>query len=128
MKTAYDFSLVIISHDLSVLRHICDRVVIMYLGAIVESAPASDLFRRCQHPYSEALIAAIPRIGGGGERQKKVILRDDIPSALAIPAGCRFHPRCGYARDICRNEVPLLEEKRPGHRAACHFSNQIFAT
>jgi len=127
MKTAYGFSLVIISHDLSVLRHICDRVVIMYLGAIVESAPAADLFRQCLHPYTEALIAAIPRIDTSGDR-KKIILRDDVPSGLAIPTGCRFHPRCRYTQDICRKEAPQLEEKRPGHRASCHFSNQIFLT
>jgi peptide/nickel transport system ATP-binding protein len=125
MKSAYNFSLVIISHDLSVLRHICDRVLIMYLGAIVESAPASELFRRCLHPYTEALIAAIPRISRTGSRQT-IILRDDVPSGLAIPEGCRFHPRCSYAQDLCRREAPLLEIKRSGQLAACHFSNSLY--
>jgi len=125
MKAAYNLSLVIISHDLSVLRHICDRVVIMYLGAIVESAPASELFKRCLHPYTEALIAAIPRINRTGARQT-IILRDDIPSGLAIPVGCRFHPRCCYAQDLCRKESPPLENKRFGHMAACHFSDTIY--
>jgi peptide/nickel transport system ATP-binding protein len=125
MKSAYNLSLMIISHDLSVLRHICDRLSIMYLGAIVESAPASELFKRCLHPYTEALIAAIPKINRQ-EGHKAIILRDDIPSPLAIPAGCRFHPRCRYARDICRSTEPQLEEKRPNHHAACHFSDSIF--
>jgi len=125
MKTTFNLSLVIISHDLSVLRHICDRVSIMYLGAIVESAPASDLFKQCRHPYTEALIAAIPRIKREGET-RPAILMDDIPSPLAIPSGCRFHPRCRYAQEICRSTEPMLEEKHPGHQTACHFSDTIF--
>ena len=125
MKTDYHLSMMIISHDLSVLRHICDRVAIMYLGTIVECAPAAQLFPCCRHPYSEALIAAIPRINPDEQRTRH-ILKDDVPSPLAIPGGCRFHPRCRYAEAICRSEVPPLEEKRPGHLAACHFSNVIF--
>ena len=127
MKASYNLSLAIISHDLSVLRHICDRVVIMYLGAIVESAPASELFKQCRHPYTEALIAAIPRVDRTDGRQT-IILRDDIPSGLAIPPGCRFHPRCRYAQDLCKREAPLLENKLSGHMAACHCSSSIFST
>jgi peptide/nickel transport system ATP-binding protein len=126
MKSAYSLSLVIISHDLSVLRHICDRVNVMYLGALVESASASDLFRRCLHPYTEALIAAIPGMHKGGNAHKNILLNDDIPSPLAIPSGCRFHPRCRHARDICRHEAPTLDEKNTGHHAACHFSREIY--
>lgn len=125
MKADYNLSLVIISHDLSVLRHICDRVVIMYLGIIVESTNASKLFQRCLHPYTEALLSAIPGIGPEA-RHSKPILKDDLPSPMAIPTGCRFHPRCRYAEEICRKEVPPLEEKRSGHLAACHFSNSIY--
>ena len=125
MKSRFSLSMMIISHDLSVLRHICDRVTIMYLGIVVECAPASKLFRRCLHPYSEALTAAIPRIKPD-EQHTRYILKDDLPSPLAIPGGCRFHPRCRYAETICRTEVPPLEEKQPGHFAACHFSNAIF--
>lgn len=125
MKTEFSLSLVIISHDLSVLRHICDRVAIMYLGIIVESAPASELFQRFQHPYTEALIAAIPSINAGVHGARH-ILKDDLPSPLAVPPGCRFHPRCRYAEAICSREAPPLEEKRPGHFAACHFSSSIF--
>jgi len=126
MKSQFSLSMMIISHDLSVLRHICDRVAIMYLGIVVEYAPASELFRHCLHPYSEALIAAIPRIKPDEQRTRH-ILKDDIPSPLAIPRGCRFHPRCRYAKAICNTEVPPLEEKQPGHFAACHFSDSIFS-
>jgi peptide/nickel transport system ATP-binding protein len=125
MKNSFNLSLVIISHNLSVLRHMCDRVAIMYLGSIVEQAPASDLFRQCRHPYTEALIAAIPNIAADGH-PAAVILTDDLPSPLAIPSGCRFHPRCRYAGEICRKVLPELREIVDGHAAACHFAEQIF--
>jgi peptide/nickel transport system ATP-binding protein len=125
MKSHYDLSLVMISHNLSVLRHMCDRVMIMYLGIIVEYASASDLFRQCQHPYTEALIAAIPRISTETAKAT-VILTDDLPSPLAIPCGCRFHPRCRYAVEICRKEQPPLTERANGHASACHFATTIF--
>ncbi|MDR3581095.1 MAG: ATP-binding cassette domain-containing protein [Oryzomonas sp.] len=125
MKTEHHLTMVIISHDLSVLRHVCDRVLVMYLGVIVESAPAAQLFQHFQHPYTEALIAAIPRITGG-HRHATVLLSGDLPSPLAIPGGCRFHPRCRYAAEICRTTSPPLEEKRDGQFAACHLSKDIF--
>jgi peptide/nickel transport system ATP-binding protein len=125
MKKEQHLTMVVISHDLSVLRHICDRVLIMYLGVIVEDAPALELFQHYLHPYTEALIAAIPRIDNL-QRHKTPLLTDDLPSPLAIPSGCRFHPRCRYAQDICRRVQPPLEEKRSGRLAACHFSNDIF--
>jgi peptide/nickel transport system ATP-binding protein len=125
MKREFGLSLIIISHNLSVLQHMCDRVVIMYLGSIVEQAQASDLFRQCRHPYTEALIAAVPRISVD-DRPAPVILTDDLPSPLAIPSGCRFHPRCRYAEAICRTDVPELREICPGHASACHFAGKIF--
>jgi peptide/nickel transport system ATP-binding protein len=125
MKSSFNLSLIIISHNLSVLRHMCDRVSIMYLGIIVEQAPAADLFKQCLHPYTEALIAAIPRVAVGSH-QAQALLKDDLPSPLNIPAGCRFHPRCRYAADICRQEIPALVEMTPGHASACHFASRIF--
>ena len=125
MKNSFNLSLIIISHNLSVLRHMCDRVMIMYLGIIVEQAPATDLFKQCLHPYTEALIAAIPKIDVDA-RQTAVILNDDLPSPLNIPSGCRFHPRCRYAAEICRKEIPTLLEINPGHASACHFAKSIF--
>jgi len=126
MKGSFNLSLIIISHNLSVLRHMCDRVAIMYLGIIVEQASAADLFRQCLHPYTEALIAAIPRVTVGAH-QAQVILNDDLPSPLDIPSGCRFHPRCRYAAEICRTDVPALLEINPGHLSACHFAKTIFS-
>jgi peptide/nickel transport system ATP-binding protein len=125
MKSNFDLSLIMISHNLSVLRHMCDRVMIMYLGIIVEYAPAHELFRQCQHPYTEALIAAIPRIRAE-PRTATVILADDLPSPLAIPSGCRFHPRCRYAAEICKKDPPALIERANGHASACHFATTIF--
>jgi len=125
MKNNFSLSLVIISHNLSVLRHMCDTVIIMYLGIIVEQAPAADLFRQCLHPYTEALIAAIPRVTVD-KHPAIIILNDDLPSPLSIPSGCRFHPRCRYAAEICRKEVPALLEIDPGHSTACHFATTIF--
>jgi len=125
MKSEHHLTMIIVSHDLSVLRHICDRVMVMYLGVIVESAPAGQLFQHFRHPYTEALIAAVPRIAGG-HRDASVLLSGDLPSPLAIPGGCRFHPRCRYAAEICRTTPPPLEEKRDGHFAACHLSEVIF--
>lgn len=125
MKVDYNLSLIIISHNLSVLRHMCDRVIIMYLGVVVESASAHSLFQQCLHPYTEALIAAVPRLVPDS-RQNRVILTGDLPSPLAIPAGCRFHPRCRYAEDICRTQVPPLRELTPGHTSACHLAETVF--
>jgi peptide/nickel transport system ATP-binding protein len=126
MKTNFELSLIMISHNLSVLRHMCDRVMIMYLGSIVEYAPASELFKQCQHPYTEALIAAMPSINTA-TRKATVILTDDLPSPLAIPSGCRFHPRCRYAAEICKTEQPALIERAEGHASACHFATTFFS-
>ena len=125
MKTDFTLSMMIVSHNLLVLRHICDRIIIMYLGVIVESGPASELFSHCRHPYTEALIAAIPGFHTS-PAAKKELLRDDLPSALSIPAGCRFHPRCRHAVEICRHEVPILQEYASGHSAACHLSKTLY--
>jgi len=126
MRRDFSLSMMIVSHNLLVLRHICDRIIIMYLGAVVESGPASALFLRCRHPYTEALIAAIPGLHSLTV-SKGELLRDDLPSALSIPPGCRFHPRCRHAIDICRREVPPLIEYAPGHSAACHLSRQLYS-
>ncbi len=125
MKLDFTLSMMIVSHNLLVLRHVCDRIIIMYLGAIFECGPASEIFRRCRHPYTEALIAAIPGLHATPS-SKSELLRDDLPSALSIPPGCRFHPRCRHAVDRCRHEVPNLVEYASGHTAACHLSDQLY--
>ena len=125
MKQDFALSMMIVSHNLIVLRHICDRIIIMYLGAVIECGPAAEIFRRCRHPYTEALIAAIPGLKASSV-SKDELLKDDLPSALSIPPGCRFHPRCRYAVELCRREVPRLVEYASGHTAACHLSKSLF--
>lgn len=125
MKLDYALSMIIVSHNLLVLRHICDRIIIMYLGAIVESGTAQDIFSNCRHPYTEALIAAIPG-SLSPLSQKNNLLCDDLPSPLSIPTGCRFHPRCRYAITICRQEAPQLTEYAKGHSSACHLSDKLY--
>jgi len=125
LKQQYGLAFLFIAHDLSVVRHISDRIAIMYLGRIVEAGPRDAIFSSFLHPYTEALVSAIPRVGTATERQR-IILAGDVPSPLAIPAGCPFSSRCRYARELCRAETPQLDEKEPGHWAACHFSNDLF--
>lgn len=125
MKRDFSLSMMIVSHNLLVLRHMCDRIVIMYLGAVVESGTAAELFQRCRHPYTEALIAAVPGMQKNS-RATGLLLKDDLPSAVSIPSGCRFHPRCRYATEICHREVPPFIEHSTGHSSACHHSTELF--
>ncbi|HKZ16972.1 MAG TPA: oligopeptide/dipeptide ABC transporter ATP-binding protein [Geobacteraceae bacterium] len=126
LKSEYSLSFLIIAHDLSVIRHMCDRVLVMYLGKIVENGRRDDVFSGYLHPYTEALISAMPQIDPDS-RRKRIILRGDIPSPLDPPSGCPFHTRCPYAElPVCAEVPPPLEEKEPGHLASCHFSEKLF--
>lgn len=125
MKHDFNLSLILISHNLSVLHHLCDRIVIMYLGIIVEDAPARSVFSESRHPYTRALLAAIPSISRN-HAVSHPVLTDDLPSPFAIPSGCRFHPRCHYAQDICTSHTPELRSISGKHRAACHFADTLF--
>ena len=115
---------IFVAHDLSVVRHISDRVAVMYVGQIVELATTEAVFARPRHPYTVALMRAVPvpdpRVAATG-----AILKGEVPSPAAPPSGCYFHPRCQFAEDRCRREAPLLREVSPGHFARCHFAGQL---
>ncbi|WCF07378.1 ABC transporter ATP-binding protein [Paenibacillus thiaminolyticus] len=109
-----------ISHDLSVVEHVCSRIGVMYLGSLVELAPRDELFRQPLHPYTQALLSAIP-IPDPKRKRSRIVLRGDIPSPVNPPSGCKFHTRCPAAKDICRQETPLFREVGSQHYAACHL-------
>lgn len=120
LQAKLDLTYLFISHDLSVVEHCCRRIGVMYLGKLVELAPAAELYRDPRHPYTQALISAIPTIGG--ERRERLVLTGDLPSPTAPPAGCRFHTRCPFATERCSREPPDLRQVGPDHWAACHRS------
>jgi len=112
-----------ISHDLGVVEHLSDRVAIMYLGRIVELGPTEELFAEPNHPYTQALLREVPRLDTRRRRFEPV--KGEIPSPLDPPPGCHFHPRCPFAMDRCRDEVPLLKEVAPGRVSACHLNDAV---
>jgi oligopeptide/dipeptide ABC transporter ATP-binding protein len=120
LQRRFDLTYIFISHDLSVVRHVCDRVAVLYLGRMVELAPSADLYARPGHPYTEALLSAVPVANPVGKR-KRILLHGDPPSPLNPPAGCAFHPRCRHSQEICASARPALAEIAPGHWVACHF-------
>ena len=117
-------SYLFISHDLSVVRYLADEIAVMYLGAIVEQAPAVALFARPAHPYTRALIDSVPAVHPKG-RRRRVALEGEVPSAASLPSGCRFRTRCAFATDICAREAPALRVLADGHRVACHHAEAI---
>jgi oligopeptide/dipeptide ABC transporter ATP-binding protein len=116
LKLSYLF----IAHNLAVVKHISDRVAIMYLGKIVETAASETLYATPRHPYTQALISAIPR-PDPKRRSQRIVLQGDVPSPINPPSGCPFHPRCRHATERCRKEAPALRETTPGHTVACHY-------
>jgi peptide/nickel transport system ATP-binding protein len=113
-----------VAHNLSVVRYISDRVAVMYVGRVVELAPTNRLFRAPQHPYTEALLANVPK-PDPRLRGARVALQGEVPDPANPPAGCHFHPRCPYAKERCRTETPLLRPTAPGQYVACHFADQL---
>src|SRR5262245_14261058 len=120
LQDEYKLSYIFIAHNMSVVEHISDRVAVMYLGKIVEVAPSKALYAAPRHPYTEALLSAVPVPDPTAEKQR-IILEGDVPSPINPPTGCRFHPRCRYKQDICAAQSPELREWAPDHFVACHF-------
>lgn len=116
-----------VAHDLSVVKHISDRVAVMYVGKIVEIAETKQLFNAPQHPYTEALLSAVPK-PDPRFRSERIVLKGEVADAADPPAGCYFHPRCAHAVDRCRTEAPQLEETQPGHFVSCHRAHEIELT
>ncbi|MFM7691422.1 MAG: ABC transporter ATP-binding protein [Alphaproteobacteria bacterium] len=122
LRKELDLTYLFISHDLGVVEHLSDRVVIMYLGRVVEEADTETVFRRPNHPYTRSLLDSVPRI----ENRKRAfsVVKGEIPSPINPPSGCHFHPRCPLAMERCKVEVPKLREIAPGQRSACHLNDQ----
>jgi peptide/nickel transport system ATP-binding protein len=121
LRADFDLTYLYISHDLGVVQHISNRIAIMYLGRIVETAPAEELFRGPNHPYAQALLAEMPRVAPG--KRSFHPIKGEIPSPLDPPKGCHFHPRCPHAMARCRSEAPRLKEIAPGRLSACHLND-----
>jgi len=120
VQEEYGLAYLFIAHDLAVVQHIAHRVAVMYLGRIVELADKRSLFSQPLHPYTEALLSAVPIPDPKGRRDTRVVLTGDVPSPVNPPSGCHFHTRCPYVMERCRVEAPALRELQPGHWASCH--------
>jgi peptide/nickel transport system ATP-binding protein/oligopeptide transport system ATP-binding protein len=124
LQARLGIAFIFISHDLGVVKHVSDRIAVMYLGRIVETGPAEQVFMEPQHPYTRALLSAIP-VASPAARRERRILQGDVPSPVDPPPGCHLHTRCPYAAEICRRDRPALEEDDAGHAAACHFKKDL---
>jgi peptide/nickel transport system ATP-binding protein len=124
LQREMQLALLFIAHDLAVVRHVSDEVAVMYLGSIVEQAPATEIYIRPAHPYTRALISAIP-IPDPKRQRERIVLQGDVPSPINPPAGCRFHTRCPFATDLCRTTAPIWEAVSPGHNVVCHHWREL---
>lgn len=123
LQQQYDLTYLFISHDLGVVHYITDRVMVMYLGKVVELSNTAELFDTPYHPYTKALLSAIPSLDPD-EKKERIILQGDVPSPIDPPTGCRFHTRCPIAVERCKLEEPLLRELSPAHHVACHLAEK----
>ncbi len=124
IRAELGLTFVMITHDLGVVRHSADRILVLYLGKIVEIGSADDIFAQPRHPYTQALIGATPD-PFRAPKARGEILRGEVPSPISPPSGCRFHTRCPMVRDICKTDEPLLEDRGNGHLSACHFASEV---
>jgi oligopeptide/dipeptide ABC transporter ATP-binding protein len=124
LKQNFNLTLIIISHDLAVVEYICDRIVVMYLGKIIEAAPYSSLYKNPKHPYTQSLLSAIP-VPDPARGRGRIILEGDVPSPINPPSGCRFHTRCPKKMDICVKKEPEMRSFENGHTAACHLYEKV---
>jgi peptide/nickel transport system ATP-binding protein len=124
LQTEFGLTYLFIAHDLSVVEHISDRVAVMYLGSLVELASSKELYSNPKHPYTEALLSAVPK-SDPDQPKKRIILPGDVPSPANPPPGCKFHPRCLYAEEICKTEAPAWRGLGGGHWAACHLAEKL---
>ena len=125
LQEEFNLTYLFIAHDLSVVEHVSDDVAVMYVGKLVEQAPTQNLFARPRHPYTEALLSAIPRPDPDRPLPESGGIEGELPDPANPPPGCYFHPRCNYAEEICREQEPPLVEVAPGHTAACHFAEDL---
>jgi oligopeptide/dipeptide ABC transporter ATP-binding protein len=121
LRAKLGLTMLFIAHNMAVVRHVCDRVAVMYLGRVVETAPTEELFSNPRHPYTQGLLKAVPRLVPG-HVSEAAAMEGDPPSPIDIPSGCRFHTRCPLAQPICHTDDPALTANGGAHRAACHFA------
>jgi peptide/nickel transport system ATP-binding protein len=127
IQDRFNLAYLFISHDLGLVRHFSKKIIVMYVGRVMEYGPAEQLFARPRHPYTEALLSNVPSTKRG-QVGRKIILRGEPADPINPPAGCPFHPRCLYTQEVCKQIVPALEEQAPGHQAACHFASTLDLT
>jgi peptide/nickel transport system ATP-binding protein len=124
LKEEFNLTYLFITHDLATAKYICDRIGIMYLGRLVEIGDLKEIYTSPLHPYTQALLAAVP-VPDPHKRRTEPMPEGEIPNPINPPAGCRFHPRCQFAKKICANEEPPLRELKPGHQVSCHFAEDF---
>ena len=127
LQAGFNLTYLFVAHDLSVVKHVSDRVAVMYVGKIVETSPTKELFAAPKHPYTEALLSAVPEPDPRA-RSNRIVLEGEVANPADPPSGCYFHPRCPYATDVCRAETPALEEVSPGRFVSCHYSHELQLT
>jgi peptide/nickel transport system ATP-binding protein/oligopeptide transport system ATP-binding protein len=120
LRKQFGLSYLFIAHDLNVVQHLCERIAVMYLGKLVEVASRDALYDEPLHPYTQALISAIP-VPNPRTKRDRIILKGEMPSPMNPPSGCHFHPRCSACMEVCREEPPTMKEVKPGHQVACHL-------